>query len=104
MYTMHGYGQILADIIEMVECDHAVTEVSSFFTKPDLSGVAKKFSVGDLKFRIALDDIEVPNYRVIVMQSQGCLLAKSTINDLFNGELVATFINAFIVRFEEMGL
>jgi len=104
MYRMPAYANVLDDIVEMVECDHAVTEVSPFLGKPDLSGVAKKFTVGDLKFRIALDDIEVPNYRVIVMQSQGCLLAESTINDLFNGELVATFINAFIVRFEEMGL
>lgn len=83
---------LLSDILEMIECDHQVDSLSvlvngrGYVAKPTIDGV-----------RVSLyhDDLECSVVRVIVWE-KNMILSESSINDPFNGELVAIFVNSTI--------
>jgi hypothetical protein len=85
---------LLSDILEMLDCDHQIDSLAiagngtGRFAKPTIDGV-----------RVSLhhDDLDCAVVRVIVWD-KNMILCESEINDPFNGELVAEFVNAVLVR------
>jgi hypothetical protein len=85
---------LLADILEMIDCSH---QVDSLEVSANGRGVVAKPNIDGVRVSLYHDDLECSVVRVLVWE-KNMILCESSINDPFNGELVAEFVNAVLVR------
>lgn len=87
---------LLADIAEMLEIQNAVS------TPHRDGGYRTSFDIAGMHVWIHQQDLECSSIRVLVTTlDQRKFVCESTIDDRFNGELVAEFIQSVAVRYAD---
>jgi hypothetical protein len=87
---------LLADIAEMLEMPNAAPMAHRD------GGLYSSFDVSGMHVWMHHDDLECSTVRVLVMTIERReLITEATIDDRFNGELVAEFVQAVAVRYAD---